>query len=507
MERLVIKKTHRVPGKTAGIIILFMTILLFFPLVFYFRSSTQAADILAHSQMEAGYFCSSLRFYLESLPPDAETVAKEMENIPLIPNIIIRIYDTENNLVTERHSGKLEEKPAKNNLYRKIKGTLDPLRGLFRDTKEKDPKEIKERLIEKALNGQRGLDYSYNSGEIGDRVLYYSYPLFLYKWNGQDKKIAGILLMEYQDNSLKLILQKQRNQYALMCLIFIFMLIIYSLYILFMLLRPLRQLITKSRAVICRTEYLLPEKLDPKKNNEIGEITRSLDKMAEMLDTGDREIEQYRSELRHVIRNPLSVIRVSLDGLMMDKDSERDLSFSDIIQRNLSRIDNYISSYSGMPEYEIASRPAEEIDIAAFLEDLVKNYTPLAEREGVKFEIKSSNKSLVWKGFASYLHYAIEQVINNAIDFSPEDGIIYLKAEKTQKSITLIISDQGPGIMQGYEEEIFKRYISYRGKDRDKHTGTGLFLSMNVLKKIGGNITAKNAESQGAVFTISLPVM
>ncbi|MDC7126976.1 MAG: HAMP domain-containing sensor histidine kinase [Spirochaetales bacterium] len=499
-------KSPRAPGKTAGIILIFMTILLFFPLVFYFRLSTQAADIIGHSQMEAGYFCSSLRFYLESLPPDAEIVAKKMENIPLIPNVIVRVYDSENNLVIERRSDKLEDNPVRINLYRKIKGILDPLRGLFREAKEKDPEEVKESLIEKALNGKRGIDYVYKSGEIGDRVLYYAYPLYLYKWNGHDKKVVGILLLEHWDESLKTILQKQRNQFALMCLIFMGMLIVYSLYILFTLVRPLRQLLDKSLAVIRRTEYLLPEQSTSAKNNEIGEITRSLDEITGMLDAGDREIEQYRSELRHVIRNPLSVIRVSLDGLMMDKNTEKDLRFSDIIQRNLSRIDSYISSYSGIPDCGVPAHAAEEVDIADILEDLLKNYSHLADRELVSFEIKISDAPLIWKGYSSHLCYAVEQIINNAIDFSPENGIILLEAKREKDSIAIIITDQGPGLPEGKEDEIFKRYVSYRKIADQKHTGTGLFLSMSVLKKIGSNISAGNANPRGAVFKITLPV-
>ncbi len=104
--------------------------------------------------------------------------------------------------------------------------------------------------------------------------------------------------------------------------------------------------------------------------------------------------------------------------------------------------------------------------------------------------LTKSGPAFKWTGFQVPLHYACEQIINNAIVFSPHGGLITIESCSAAREIRIRITDRGSGIAAGKEEE---------------HTGTGLSLSMNALRKIGENLYAANNDEAGAVFNIILP--
>ena len=492
---------------TVWLLLFFMTLLMCFPFLFYYRISALGGDVLKYDRMRISSYGSELRTYFESIPLDnlsREAVISELSKAPLAPDLCVKIYDTDGNLVSERSSLPLETEEINTRVYGTIKKGLDSLRGFFIKQEARDSAEIRKRLLQKALEGKHGVDYIFRSGDLGDRILYFSWPLRIF--TGKGAVTAGILFIEYTDTTARTILQKQRNQFALMCLIFVILLICYLLFILNVMVFPLRRLLRKVVAVKNRTEYLLPADRQSAGNNEISEMCRTLEQLSGILESRERDTEEYITELRHIIRNPLAVIKVSLEGLMMDKDSQRDQEFSNIIQKNLQRIDNYIGSYKPVSELVDDNTLITDIDINRFIKELVSIYTPLAAKKRLHFNFCETDRSIIWRGFYSHLFYSCEQLISNAIDFSPENGVITIEGHHDDDKISITISDQGPGIPAGKEQDIFKQYASFRNASNNMHTGTGLYLTMNVLRKIGGSISAGNSETGGAVFKIILPL-
>ena len=500
------EKKH-LQGTTVWLLLIFMTLLLGFPFFFYYKFSAVGSDMLKYDRLRISSYGSELSRYFEEIPPEnlnLDTISSALNMVPLVPNLKVELYDGNGTPVLERSSLPLEIMEEKTGAYRGIKRVLDYVRNKFGETVTRDSEEIKNRILQKALNGRHGVDYIFRSGNIGDRILYFSYPLRIF--TGDSRKVIGVLFLEYSDTTAGPILQKQRNQFALMCLFFVTLLLCYLLFILNVIVFPLRKLTRKLLAVRNRTGYLLPEIKGLERNNEIGEITKEIDSLSKVLDLRENEMEEYISELKHIIRNPLTIIKVSLEGLMMNKESERDLLFSQIIQNNLSRIDSYISSYNPASELSRDKTNIKDIDMNRFLNEIISIYTPLAEKKKIRFELRAHGRDIIWKGFYSHLFYACEQIISNAVDFSPENETIELELGNEGSNIIIKICDHGSGIPTGKEQEIFKQYISYRKKKDNRHTGTGLYLSVNVLRKIGGDIYARNSNNGGAVFIISLPL-
>ena len=106
----------------------------------------------------------------------------------------------------------------------------------------------------------------------------------------------------------------------------------------------------------------------------------------------------------------------------------------------------------------------------------------------------------------------LQNLVANAISFSPPDGRIRIAAAAEKDTVSVTVEDEGPGIPPGKEEDIFKRFYSERpaGEAFGQHSGLGLSISRQIVEAGGGAIRAENIRGpegsvRGARFAILLP--
>jgi two-component system sensor histidine kinase KdpD len=97
-------------------------------------------------------------------------------------------------------------------------------------------------------------------------------------------------------------------------------------------------------------------------------------------------------------------------------------------------------------------------------------------------------------------------LLENALKYSPADQPIEIKAWATERSLTLSITDHGPGIPEGSEERIFEKLVRIQQGDARPGAGLGLAICKGVIQAHGGRIQASNRASGGAQFLVSLPL-
>jgi len=96
-------------------------------------------------------------------------------------------------------------------------------------------------------------------------------------------------------------------------------------------------------------------------------------------------------------------------------------------------------------------------------------------------------------------------IINNAVDAVDKGGTITVTtSRKDEKTLTVSIQDNGPGISEHVQKHIFEPF--YTTKDKERGTGLGLSISYGIIKKLGGNIFVKTTVNEGTTFTIEIPV-
>ncbi len=115
-------------------------------------------------------------------------------------------------------------------------------------------------------------------------------------------------------------------------------------------------------------------------------------------------------------------------------------------------------------------------------------------------------------GLEDRIIQVLRNLIANAVSFSPPGGTITLKAKSQDSAVVVIVEDEGPGIPEGSENNIFNRFYQERpiNEKFGTHSGLGLSISKQIIETHGGWILAENrlseqGEVMGARFTVQLP--
>jgi signal transduction histidine kinase len=142
------------------------------------------------------------------------------------------------------------------------------------------------------------------------------------------------------------------------------------------------------------------------------------------------------------------------------------------------------------------------VDVASLAAEAVIMLESSAEDRAVHIELDRP-EPLRARGQERAVIQILVNLIVNAIRYSPENGIVRLSFTKTAGTVSVTVTDQGPGIGAGDEQRIFERFE--RAHSKEGGTGLGLAISRRLARSMGGDVTLDSAPGEGARFTLTLP--
>ena len=153
--------------------------------------------------------------------------------------------------------------------------------------------------------------------------------------------------------------------------------------------------------------------------------------------------------------------------------------------------------------------------MAEISENIVEFYQQTKTGEGPNVENMtqiSKNDPLYIRAYETPFAQVLRNLIDNALTFSPENGVVSVKAERDGKKIRFVVDDQGPGIPPDNLETIFERFYTQRPKGASfgSHSGLGLAICRQIIEAHRGTIYAENiidegGQIQGARFNVLIP--
>jgi len=150
----------------------------------------------------------------------------------------------------------------------------------------------------------------------------------------------------------------------------------------------------------------------------------------------------------------------------------------------------------------------EPLNLATVLGSLVKNYRTLSEKKKIQihFNAPSEAKALVDK---LYIYRIFENLISNALKFSPVNRNIYVTIEEKNEKIEVSVKDEGPGISKEDQKKLYQKFqrLSARPTGGESSTGLGLFIVKALVEKMGSELRCESEEQQGTTFTITIEKM
>ena len=249
------------------------------------------------------------------------------------------------------------------------------------------------------------------------------------------------------------------------------------------------------------------------RRDEIGHLSGALRRMTDALYNRIEAIERFAADVAHELKNPLTSLRSAVETLPLAKRPEDKERLNAIIQHDVKRLDRLITDISSASrlDAELARESSERVDVEKLAEAMVSIQKDMALGRGVTVEMVkrsgSGRGAAIVNGHESRLAQVFANLIDNAVSFSPEGGVVRVALSTDPEQITVTVTDEGRGIT-GDVGKIFQRFYTDRPDTESfgDHSGLGLSISKQIVDAHKGSIRGGNREDRsGAVFTVVLP--
>jgi signal transduction histidine kinase len=212
------------------------------------------------------------------------------------------------------------------------------------------------------------------------------------------------------------------------------------------------------------------------------------------------ELGKFSLIVAHEVKNPLSIIKSSLDILRRELENPSENTMADYIDDEVKRLNRLIE------EFLLFARPASpnmrELDVDKMLKDCIDRFEIQHSGGDLSIELQIEDESFVVEADPDLLSRAVGNVIKNAIEANDGRGRVGVSSWWDPVCWRLEISDEGPGVPDENMDRIFDPFFTTRSKG----TGLGLAFVAQVVAAHRGTVQAANRENgAGAVFKISIP--
>ena len=231
------------------------------------------------------------------------------------------------------------------------------------------------------------------------------------------------------------------------------------------------------------------------------------------LEAANEYQKRFFANISHEFRTPLTISSGLVDKLMREKESDSSrLNYTlSMVKRNMVRLDDMVNQIIDLTKSDqnhlTLNKKYYKADNLASIS--VESFRSLAEYHGHRFEFYPNAEEAILHVDRSKVEIMINNLISNAIKFTPDAGTIEIKTSIEGFRYILTVQDTGPGIPEGQEEIIFERFHRLHRKDADyvEGMGVGLELSRTLARLHEGDIIATPSLKSGACFTLTLPII
>jgi two-component system sensor histidine kinase CreC len=238
----------------------------------------------------------------------------------------------------------------------------------------------------------------------------------------------------------------------------------------------------------------------------LGLLGAAYDEMRDAL-AGRNYVEEYVQALTHEIKSPLSAIRGAAELLAEDPPPERRARFLGNIREESGRIRDLVERLLELADLEKRRRLAElaRIELAPLIRDTIDSLSTAAAARGVAFRCDLPESCRV-NGDRFLLQRALTNLLQNALEFSPEGGVIELHIQSSKRHHHILIRDFGPGIPEFAVKRVFERFYSLpRPGTGRKSTGLGLSFVREIADLHHGTVELRNHPEGGTLAAMRLP--
>ncbi|MFM2300589.1 MAG: hypothetical protein RLZZ84_325 [Pseudomonadota bacterium] len=286
-----------------------------------------------------------------------------------------------------------------------------------------------------------------------------------------------------------------------------------SLFLARTIVQPLRTLVRAAvRVRLGRDREVVVPRL-PERRDEIGLLARAISDMTAALRKRIDAVEAFAADVAHEIKNPLASLRSALESLDKVEDPQLRRELGAIAAHDVQRIDRLVTEIAEASriDAELSRTRFEPVDLLALARTLVRARDERGANRDCTVELAPLGPG-PWDvpGDAARLVRVLENLLDNAISFSPPGGRVRIALLHTADALELSVSDDGAGIPAEAREKVFERFHSLRphGEEFGNHSGLGLAIARTIAEAHGGTLIARDRTdgAPGACLVLDLPM-
>jgi two-component system sensor histidine kinase CreC len=353
--------------------------------------------------------------------------------------------------------------------------------------------------VARALRGEYGARTSLESAsDPSSKHMYVAAPIIA------KGRIVGALSVGKPTKTAKLFATRSRRKIIYTGLAVFSAMILVVVFLSMMVTHPIQKLTDYARSVR-DGERVTPPALG---KGEIGELGSAFEEMRDALE-GRQYIERYVQALTHEIKGPLAGLRGAADLLREEMPPDQRTRFVENIRTEAGRMQSIIDKLLLLTSLESRKGlgPTERIDLRSIAEEVVQSLRSAAERKQLRVNIDGATIPL-FEGDPFLVRHAVANLVQNAIDFSPERGEVALTISAPEGQVALAVRDRGPGLPDYAMDKVFDRFYSLKRPDTGKKSsGLGLSLVREIAGLHRGSVSLSNAKDGGAIAILRLPLL
>ena len=203
--------------------------------------------------------------------------------------------------------------------------------------------------------------------------------------------------------------------------------------------------------------------------------------------------------LAHDLKTPLTVIQGNADLISETELDEEQRLYTEYISSSSEQMQLYIRTLIDISRATTGYQlHMEDINLPAYVEQLQGQIAALCQTKKIGLQIEIESLPAVLSADKLLMERAILNVVNNALDYSPQDSHISILIAGDKRSLKITVTDAGPGFSQEdllHAEEQF--YMADRSRSSNLHFGMGLFITKSIVRQHGGQLILSNSEKTG----------
>lgn len=255
--------------------------------------------------------------------------------------------------------------------------------------------------------------------------------------------------------------------------------------------------------------------------DEIGDLADDFNRMIRGLNSLSGEIirlkevgkmkSEFISIVAHQLRTPLSGIKWALETVFEKKLSHNVsqwlLKIQNLNERMIEIITDFLNA-ARIEEGKFSYNFEKNVDLIEILNKIVDSRLIGINKKNINFSFPLKNSSVIVKADVSKLKIVFDNLIDNAIDYTPDNGSIGIKLQKQKDFVIIEINDTGIGIRKEDMPKLFTRFFRSKEATASKTAGSGigLFVAKDIVKKHNGDILVESEFGKGSKFFVKLPI-